>query len=152
MTQVDDLEGLGHPDRFTGLLVISHLTLQIHPKDRSSGSQCLFGGGYRLARLGETLGAGVNVGVKKSEGVRPSAHSPFTLQIQIHLHLQSSPLLVNSLHDKSPSLQLTIRGKHETQPENTQTTAHVRVSIPEQKGTATLSPLDAAHGWLHPSL
>lgn len=83
MTQVDDLEGLGHPDRFTGLLVISHLTLQIHPKDRSRGRSVYLGGVNRLAKLGETLGAGVNVGVKKSEGVRPSAHSPFTLQIQI---------------------------------------------------------------------
>lgn len=87
----------------------------------------------------------MKVGVKKSEGVRhlPTPHSHY--RFKFNLHLQFSLLLVNSLQDKSPSLQFTVTGAHKTQLESTQTTKDARVSIPEQKGTATLGPSDTAH-------
>ena len=58
ITQVDDLEGLGHPDRFTGLLVISHLTLQTHPKDRSRGLSVYLGGKQAGKAAGNIGGRG----------------------------------------------------------------------------------------------
>ena len=105
----------------------------------------------QAGRVGETWGAGVNVGVKKSEGLDhlPTPHSHYKFKFN---HSQSFLLLVNSRQDKSPSLQFPVTGAHKTQLENIQTTEDVRVSIPEQKGAATFRPLGADHGGLQPSL
>ena len=79
----------------------------------------------------------------------PTPHSHYKFKFN---HSQSFLLLVNSLQDKSPSLQFTVTGAHKTQLENIQTAEDVRVSIPERKGATTFGPLDADHGGLHPSL
>lgn len=105
----------------------------------------------QAGRVGETWGAGVNAGVKKSEGLDhlPTPHSHYKFKFN---HSQSFLLLVNSRQDKSPSLQFPVTGAHKTQLENIHTTEDVRVSIPEQKGAATFRPLGADHGGLQPSL